>query len=92
MLFGVWSFSPLRMMSESVKSMIDLYVANRVKLLRKEIKMSQLTLAHDIGVSHAFIGQVEDPKHKSRYNLIHLNKLAKVLKCSPKDFLPDDPL
>jgi transcriptional regulator with XRE-family HTH domain len=79
-------------MSDPIKSDIDLYVAFRIRDLRKAIKMSQLTLATEIGVSHSFIGQVEDPKHKSRYNLIHLNRIAKILKCSPKDFLPDNPI
>lgn len=79
-------------MSEPAKSIIDLYVAARIKDLRKAKKMSQLTLATEIGVSHAFIGQVEDPNHKSRYNLIHLNKIAKALSCSPKDFMPDKSL
>ncbi|MFR7878499.1 MAG: helix-turn-helix domain-containing protein [Butyricimonas paravirosa] len=27
-----------------------------------------------------------------KYNINQLNKIAKVLKCSPKDFLPQDPL
>jgi len=79
-------------MSEPAKSKIDLYVAYRIRDLRKEKKMTQLTLAVEIGVSHAFIGQVEDPKHKSRYNLIHLNKIAQALGCSPKEFLPDTPI
>lgn len=79
-------------MSEPAKSKIDLYVAYRVRELRKGLKMSQLTLANEIGVSHAFIGQVEDEKHKSRYNLIHLNKIAKVLNCSPKDLSPNESL
>jgi len=79
-------------MSEAAKSKIDLYVAYRVRELRKERKMTQLTLAVEIGVSHAFVGQVEDPNHKSRYNIMHINMIAKALKCSPKDLLPDEPL
>lgn len=76
-------------MSEVVKSHIDMYVAEKVKQLRKQNKLSQLKLAAELDVSHSFIGQIEDPKHRAKYNIMHLNLLAKVFSCSPKDFLPD---
>ncbi len=79
-------------MSPTEKSNIDLYVANRVKELRKEKKISQLKLATEINVSHSFIGQIEDPNHRAKYNIMHINKLAQVFKCSPKDFLPEKAL
>lgn len=79
-------------MSEAVKSQIDLYVANKVKQLRKESKLSQLKLAGELDVSHSFVGQIEDLNHRAKYNIIHLNKLAKIFNCSPRDFLPESPL
>jgi len=34
----------------------------------------------------------EDLAIHLKYNLIHLNELAKLFKCSPRDFLPEKPL
>jgi transcriptional regulator with XRE-family HTH domain len=79
-------------MSGAAKTNIDLYVAKRVKELRTENKLSQLKLAGKLDVSHSFIGQIEDPNHRAKYNVIHLNNLAKIFNCSPKDFLPENPI
>ena len=38
------------------------------------------------------LGAIENPKHRAKYNLSHINKLARIFQCSPKDFLPDKPL
>jgi hypothetical protein len=43
-------------------------------------------------MSVGFIGKVESMKYLSHYNLKHLNQLAKILGCSPQDFLPKKPL
>lgn len=75
-----------------MKSKIDLYVINKVKEKRLEKEMSQLSLANELEVSVGFIGQVESPKFATRYNFQHINKLAKILQCSPQDFLPKKPL
>ncbi|MGE7777116.1 helix-turn-helix domain-containing protein [Chitinophaga sp. NPDC101104] len=53
---------------------------------------SQKELACMFEVSVGFIGDVENPKYKAKYNLNHLNELAKIFQCSPKDFLPDSPI
>ena len=44
------------------------------------------------GVSKSFIGQVESPKYNIKYNPHHINEIAKYLGCSPRDFLPENPL
>lgn len=49
-------------------------------------------LSFGIGVSRGFVGQVESPKHRAKYNLNHLNEIAKFLGCSPRDFMPEKPL
>lgn len=49
-------------------------------------------LADMIDKSHGFIGKVENPKHRAKYNIALLNDLAKALECSIKDFFPDKPL
>lgn len=79
-------------MSEAGKSDIDLYVADRVKHFRKAQKLSLKKLGEILNVSQAFLGQIEDPKHRARYNVMHLNQLAIIFRCSPKDFLPDSPI
>jgi len=72
-----------------MKSAIDLYVIGKVKARRTELNLSQAELARLLDVSIGFIGMAESSKYDTRYNLQHLNKLADILKCSPKDFLPD---
>jgi len=74
------------------KSDIDLYLIDKVKKIRNEHKMSQAALAIQLEVSDAFIGQIENPKNRSKYSVEQLNKLAQIFKCSPKDFLPDKPI
>lgn len=45
-----------------------------------------------MGLAEGAIGKIENPKERAKYNIRHLNLLAKALKCSPKDFLPEKPL
>jgi transcriptional regulator with XRE-family HTH domain len=71
---------------------IDQYVIDKVKELRIEKGISQAELADCINLSRGFIGDVENPRLRAKYNLNHLNEIAKVLECSVKDFLPDKPL
>lgn len=75
-----------------MKSKIDLYVIDKVKEKRIERNLSQADLAYELGMSVGFIGKVESIKYPSHYNIKHLNDLAKILKCSPQDFLPKKPL
>lgn len=69
-----------------------MYISDRVKLLRNQQNISQAVLATMLGLSDAFIGQCENPKLNSKYSMVQLNKLAKIFKCSPKDFLPQEPI
>ncbi|WP_343702184.1 helix-turn-helix transcriptional regulator [Chitinophaga sp.] len=75
-----------------MKSSIDNYVVNKVKEKRLEKKLSQAELAYELNVSVGFIGKVESANYPSHYNIKHLNELAKILDCSPQDFLPKKPL
>lgn len=70
---------------------IEQYVIDAVRERRKKLGISQEQLAHLLGYSEGFIANIETPKRTSKFNLRHLNELAKILKCSPKDFLPDEP-
>ena len=76
----------------STKTELDLYIINKVKQLRLDTGMSQAVLAIKLEVSDAFIGAIENPKHRAKYNVNHINKLAEIFNCSPKDFLPEKPL
>lgn len=74
------------------KSEFDQYVSAAVHQKRIAQDITQADLAIGIGVTDGFISQVESPKSPSKYNLNHLNKIAKYLECSPRDFLPEKPL
>lgn len=75
-----------------MKSKIDQFVISKVKERRLEKNVSQADLANELGMSVGFIGKVESSKYPSHYNIKHLNQLAKILECSPQDFLPKKPI
>lgn len=72
-------------------SQIEQYVIDVVKKKRTERKMSQKELAFEMEKSIGFIGDVESPNERAKYNLNHINDLAKIFECSPRDFLPSKP-
>ncbi len=74
------------------KTKIDFYVIERVKAKRLELGLSQADLAYALDISIGFIGKAESPNYPTHYNIKHLNELAKVLKCSPQEFLPKKPI
>lgn len=71
------------------KSEIELFVINKAKALREEANMSQSELAFRLGLSNGFIGQIESSRSPSKYNMNHIDKMARLFNCSPKDFFPD---
>lgn len=75
-----------------MKTKIDQYVVDKVKEKRLEKNLSQADLAYELDMSVGFIGKVESNKYPTHYNIRHLNELAKILKCSPQDFLPKKPI
>ena len=59
------------------------------------MKISQEQLAYAIGFeSKGYIGKIEskNPMYSDTYNISHLNLIAKILQCSPKDFMPEKPM
>ncbi|ERJ59337.1 helix-turn-helix domain-containing protein [Sphingobacterium paucimobilis] len=65
-----------------------------VKLVRnirelKKNKVSQAKIAKHLGVTPGYIGQIETEKSPSMYTYDQLNKVATLLNCSPKDFMPE---
>jgi transcriptional regulator with XRE-family HTH domain len=79
-------------MPKKLHSKIEQYVINAVRKKRIEKGISQKELAYMLDVSIGFIGNIENPEYRAKYNLNHLNELAKILDCSPKDFLPENSL
>ena len=73
-----------------MKTEIDLYVIDKVREYRLKANHTQESLSYALGYSRTFISNYENSQKK--LNINHLNKLAKVLHCSPKDFLPQEPL
>jgi transcriptional regulator with XRE-family HTH domain len=71
---------------------IDLYVIEQVKKKRLELRISQLALSQALSAADSFVSNVESNKYRTKYNVRHLNEVAKIFKCSPKDFWPDAPL
>lgn len=76
-------------MNKPLKSDLELFVINKVREKRIEANLSQKYIANELNVAIGFIGHVESPKYRAKYNLNHLNKLAKIFNCAIKDFLPD---
>ena len=74
-----------------MKTSVDLYVIDAVRREPKAQKVSQAMLSYGIGVSRGFVGQVESPKFETKYNIQHINEIAKFLGCSPRKFLPEEP-
>ena len=80
------------MAKKILKSKIDRYIISQVKKKREDLNIQQDDIAIHLNVSTGFIGQIESPNYRAKYNAQHLNELAKLFKCSPKDFFPDKPL
>ena len=69
---------------------IDLFVIQKVIEKREARDMTQEALSIALNYSMSYINKFE--KGKKKFNISHLNEIAKILKCSPKDSLPEDPL
>ena len=71
---------------------IEKYIISKIKEMRETKGFTQEQLSLAIGKNIGFISQIEAPSKKAKYNIIHLNLIATVLNCSPKDFWPEKPL
>ncbi len=77
------------MAKQNKKSRIDWFIVSRVREMRMEKDMTQTEVAVHLKLSVGFIGHIESPNFIAKYNTQHLNELAKLFKCSPKDFWPE---
>ena len=67
-----------------VKTPADIYVIEAIRKERMAQKVSQAMLAYGIGVSKGFIGMAESPKYDIKYNVNHINEIAKN-RCNPEE-------
>ena len=72
-------------------TLIEEYVIARVKQLRIERAISQAALGDMMNLSRGFVGDVENPKSRAKYNINHLNALASIFECPFSDFFPEKP-
>ncbi len=54
--------------------------------------ISQEGIAYHLNLLVCFIGHLESPHFRAKYNKMHLNQIAIFFNCSPKDFFPEKPL
>ena len=77
--------------SNNPKTRFEWEIVKLVLKLRKArtSKISQREIAKCLGVSPGYIGQIETEISPSMYTYDQLNKVALLLNCSPKDFIPE---
>jgi transcriptional regulator with XRE-family HTH domain len=78
-----------------MRTPIEQYIIDKVRETRIAARVSQESLAYSLGFeSKGYISMIEGSadKYNESYNVNHLNAIAKILKCSPKDFWPLEPL
>ena len=80
------------MSKKILKNAIDWFVVNQVRQMRLDRGLSQDDIAIHLDLSKGYIGHIESPNFIAKYNTGHLNELAKLFGCSPKDFFPEKPL
>ena len=69
-------------------SKIEQYAIDKVREKRIEAGISQEALSLKMELNSKFVGNVESVKRTTKYNLNHLNKIAQILGCSVREFLP----
>src|SRR6267154_1839978 len=77
---------------EIIISELDWYVINQSRKLRKKKGISQSHLSVMMGFSEKLIGSIENPTLNAKFNIRHLNLLAKALNCSLWELLPEKTL
>ena len=77
--------------NKNPKTKLEWEIVKLVRKLRESEtnKVSQRAIAKCLGVSPGYIGQIETETSPSMYTYDQLNKVAILLNCSPKDFIPE---
>lgn len=80
------------MIIEIIAAELDFYLIERVRELRLKAKISQVMLAHKLGVSEGYIGNIENLKQPAKYNIRMLSRIAIALDLkSYTDLFPEKP-
>lgn len=84
-VFKIFSLSNFIIMYTS----IDIYIIKKVEELREKAGLKQEELSHLLGFAtgSTFVSSAERFS-KAKYNIYHLNELAKILECDIADFFP----
>ncbi|RKR05151.1 hypothetical protein C8C83_4483 [Flavobacterium sp. 90] len=67
------------MIIEIIISELDFHLIERVRELRIKSNLSQVALAHKVGVSEGYFGKVENLKQPGKYNIRMLSRIAIAL-------------
>ena len=78
--------------SNIMSTVIEQYVIDKIRKMRIDSNMKQREFADAINLSHGYVGDIEAGRKGAKYNINHLNEIAKVFKCSLWDLLPQYPL
>ena len=73
-------------------SPIEQYVIDFVRKLRVDRKITQEDIANILEVSRSYIGDIESPNTRAKYNMSHVNALADYFSMSPQLFFPEKAL
>ncbi|KAA9038736.1 helix-turn-helix transcriptional regulator [Ginsengibacter hankyongi] len=73
-------------------SPIEQYVIDFIRKFRIDKELSQEDIGSIIEVSRSYIGDIENPNSRAKYNLTHINALADYFDISPQIFLPEKAL
>jgi transcriptional regulator with XRE-family HTH domain len=79
-------------MAKPVTTKIEQYIIDKIREKRIKLKISQADLARQLDVSEGFIGNVESPNYRAKYNINHINAIARLFNCSPREFWPKEPI
>ena len=69
-------------------SPIEQYVIDFVRKLRIDKELTQADIGNIIEVSRSYIGDIESPNRRGKYNMTHVNDLADYFNISPQEFFP----
>jgi len=76
------------MSTRSNITQIEQFVISRIKKMREDAGLSQAEFAFKMELSYGFIGHVESPNHRAKYNLNHINKAVEIFDCEFSDIFP----
>ena len=75
-----------------MRTYIEQFVVDQVRRMRNTKGLSLREFADAINLSAGYVGDIEAGRKGAKYNLNHIYEIAKVFKCSPRDFLPEKTL